>query len=70
MSLHIKRPDLTEKHKPLQDLLTWDELLKNFPATVPAVPCALKKGVLDLDRKIVPTQGNIYVDNILAARVS
>ncbi len=50
-------------------MLTWEELLEDSPAIVPAVPCALNQGVSDLDRKIIPTQGNIYIDDILSAEV-
>jgi hypothetical protein len=51
-------------------LLKWDELLKDFSAITPAVPCALNQGVLDPDGNIIAPQGNIYVDNILSAGVS
>jgi hypothetical protein len=51
-------------------LLKWDELLEDFPAITPAVPCALNQGVLDLNGNIIAPQGNIYVENILSAGVS
>ena len=68
--VYLERTDLVDKHAELLALLKWDDLLEDSPAVTPAIPCALNQGVLDLDGNIIPTQGNIYVDDILGAGVS
>ena len=68
--VYLERTDLVDKHAELLALLKWDDLLEDSPAVTPAIPSALNQGVLDLDGNIIPTQGNIYVDDILGAGVS
>ncbi len=68
--IYLERTDLVEKHAELLSLLKWDDLLGTSQSITPAIPWALNQGVLNNNRNVIATNGNIYVDDILSAGVS
>lgn len=63
------RPELVKKHKAFLDMLSWEpadnSLFSDKNSIMPAVPCALNKGILDDqgNRAVLPAR--IYVDDAL-----
>jgi hypothetical protein len=60
-----QKNDLIQKHNELLNMVKWHD--KKDTILCRAHPCDINQGVLDDSGKVKPLEGNIYVDDILAA---
>jgi hypothetical protein len=60
-----QKHDLIQKHNKLLNMVKWHD--KKDTILCQAHPCDINQGVLDNSGKVRPLEGNIYVDDILAA---
>jgi hypothetical protein len=59
------RPELVMKHRPLLDMLTWEDEVDPHHCITPAFPCTMNNGIIDEHGIKVPLPARIYVDDAL-----